>query len=139
MIPWRERVIAAAVGLALLILLGVGAALTPAARGHGTHEQLGLPACGFYVATGYPCPTCGMTTAVSSAVHGEPLRAVRTQPMGALVALLASVGFWGCVHVAATGSRLGRVVGRLLTPRVLWTAVAVWGASWGYTILTWGA
>ncbi|NBO19844.1 MAG: DUF2752 domain-containing protein, partial [Proteobacteria bacterium] len=36
--------------------------LTPDARGLGTHEQLGLPPCGFYLWYGLPCPSCGMTT-----------------------------------------------------------------------------
>ena len=137
MIPWRERVGAGVLGLVLLGVLCVAAGLSPSPAGHGTHEQLGLPACGFYASTGRPCPTCGMTTAFAHAAHAQPVRAFLTQPMGAILALGASVMVWGCLHVAMLGSRLGRVSGRLVRPRVLWSLVGVWGASWGYTMLTW--
>jgi hypothetical protein len=81
--------------------------------------------------------TCGMTTAVSLVAHARPIRAFVVQPVGALVGIGAAVGFWGCLHVAVCGSRLGRVVSPLLTPRILWVAAALWGASWVYKIVTW--
>lgn len=137
MIHWRERVVAGVLGLVLLGMLCVGAALSPSPAGHGTHEQLGLPACGFYVSTGQPCPTCGMTTAFAHAAHAEPVQSLLTQPMGAILALGASVMVWACLHVSVFGSRLGRVAGKLMRPPVLWSLVGVWGASWGYTMLTW--
>jgi len=137
MIHWRERAMAGGIGLTLLVLLCVSASLAPSPAGHGTHEQLGLPACGFYVSTGLPCPTCGMTTAVSYAAHGELFRSFLTQPMGAVLGLGASVMVWGCVHVLVFGSRLGRVAGRMMRPPVLWALVVMWGASWGYTMLVW--
>lgn len=85
--------------------LVVGAALTPDPAGHGTHQQLGLPACGWVVAYGRPCPTCGMTTAFTHAASGRLDRAFMTQPAGALLAVLAAVVFWVGVHTAVTGSR----------------------------------
>ena len=42
--------------------LVIAAALSPSNAGHGTHRQLGLPACGWQTNMGLPCPTCGMTT-----------------------------------------------------------------------------
>lgn len=43
---------------------------------------LGLPSwrCPFFVATGLPCPGCGLSRAMSSLVHGEWWAAVRAHP-----------------------------------------------------------
>ncbi len=132
-----ERILAGLAALVLLTMLVTGARLAPRVEGHGTHEQLGMPACGFLQATGRPCPTCGMTTAVSLAAHGAPGQALATQPFGALVALGASVGFWGCLHVAAFGSRIGRIAESLLRPKALWVGAGLLGASWVYKMATW--
>jgi hypothetical protein len=132
-----ERILAGIVGVALLAMLVVGAHLTPSPEGHGTHEQMGMPPCGFVIATGHPCPTCGMTTAVTLAAHRRPLQAILTQPFGALVAIGGAVGFWGCLHVAAFGSRLGRVAEPLLRPRILWIGAGLLVAAWIYKIATW--
>ena len=48
-------------------------------------------------------------------------------------------GPWGALHVAATGSRLGLVAARMLTPRVLWSAAALALLAWGYKWITWTA
>src|SRR4051812_30504606 len=54
-------------------MLGVGLYLRPNVSGTGTHQQLGLPPCGWLAVTGCPCPMCGCTTAVSHFVHGQLL------------------------------------------------------------------
>jgi len=77
------------VGILLAGVLGLvllGALTTPDPRGHGTHEQLGLPRCMFLEYTGIPCPGCGVTTAMSSFAHGEFGAAIRVQPFGVLIA-----------------------------------------------------
>lgn len=131
------RIAAGIVAAACLALLVIGSWLTPAAAGHGTHQQLGLPPCGWYLATGRPCPTCGMTTAFAHACHLQLSDAIRTQPGGALFALGVSVGFWVALHMAITGSRLQRPLAKLLRPKTLWITAGVWALSWGYTLLTW--
>ena len=81
-----------------ITMLGIGLWLSPnnnpvaggPAAGTGSHEELGLPPCGFLATTGYPCPTCGCTTAVSNFSHGHILRSFLTQPFGFAVALLAA-------------------------------------------------
>ena len=45
--------------LACAVPLIFAATLTPSDAGMGTHMQVGLPDCGFKLATGYPCATCG--------------------------------------------------------------------------------
>jgi hypothetical protein len=78
-----------------------------------------------------------MTTAVAHASRGDFAAAFVTQPMGLLVAIGAAVAFWGGLHVAATGSRLGVLCGRFLQPRFLWGLAGVAGASWAYKWVTW--
>ena len=82
---WRRR----AVGL--LGLLAIAAMLKPSPLGHGTHQQLGLPPCTFWVLFGRPCPTCGMTTAWAHLVRGQWVDACRANLGGALLGLLAMV------------------------------------------------
>ncbi len=132
-----ERIVAGLAAGVLLAVLVVASVLQPAEAGHGTHEQLGLPRCGWLAVTGKPCPTCGMTTAFAHAAHAQPLEALAVQPMGAMLALGTAVGFWGCLHVCVLGSRLGWVCGTLLRPRVLWVAAGLWSVSWVYKLATW--
>lgn len=134
----RDRVWAACVAVACLAVLVIGAGLRPAGAGHGTHEQLGLPSCGWVSSFGKPCPTCGMTTAVSHAARGEFVSAALTQPAGLGIALLASALFWLGAHEAATGSRLMSLVGGALTKRVWWMVIGFVLIAWAYKVQTWG-
>lgn len=119
-----------------LTLLVVSAFLRPSADGMGTHTQLGLPACGWMLSTGYPCPTCGMTTSFAAAANASFLASARAQPFGTLLAISTAIGFWGCLHVTAFGSRIGRIFARAFTSRVLIGLVILFLLSWGYKILT---
>lgn len=128
---------AAAIAVACLTLLIVAARLHPAAAGHGTHTQLGMPPCGWAIYFGKPCATCGMTTAFAHAAHFQLWSSFKAQPMGALLALATAVAFWAGLHIAATGSRLGPFLAGLLTPRLLWTIAALTLLAWAYKFLTW--
>ncbi|MBL8875086.1 MAG: DUF2752 domain-containing protein [Phycisphaerae bacterium] len=131
---WTRRLLGLALAIACAAPLVIGAALTPSPRGHGTHEALGLPRCGFLLAFGRPCMTCGMTTAVTQASHGRFVAAFRTQPAGALVAIVLASGVWFGLHAAATGMSLKPGFDALTRPRVLWIAGAVVLAAWVYKI-----
>jgi len=80
-----------------LTIIIVAAWLAPKSAGYGTHKELGLPPCGFLAQTGYPCPSCGMTTAFAAMAHGHPVDSFLAQPCGMLlflfVVVLAVVGF----------------------------------------------
>lgn len=136
--PVGERVAAAFVGACFLGVLVVAAWLRPASGGVGTHEQLGLEPCVWLSAFGTPCPTCGMTTAFSHAAHGSPLASFRAQPLGAVLALGAAVGFWIALHVAVTGSNAGRTVGFLFSTRGVVLGVGGLIGAWVYKMLTFG-
>lgn len=89
--PLRARLTAGLVLLACGTVLGLAAALRPEASGFGSHRQLGLGPCSVLALTGYPCPTCGMTTAFAYAVRGRVVAAFQAQPAGAALALTTVV------------------------------------------------
>lgn len=131
-----RRLIGAAVAIACAAPLITGLLLTPATQGHGTHEQLGLPACGWLLVTGYPCATCGMTTAVTLAAHGHLLQAFRVQPAGALFAVVLASGVWFGLHAMVAAISPKPLLDAITRPRTLWLVGAVLLAAWAYKIVT---
>jgi len=114
-------------------VLATAAALAPAGDGFGTHRQLGLPSCEFLSRTGWPCPTCGMTTSVSLAVRGRVVRAWSSQPFGVLLtaalAALAAAGAWQ----AATGRPVLSAGRQALIVGGLFVAVGLLG-GWAWKL-----
>lgn len=129
--------LAFALALAALAVLITAAWLTPSNEGHGTHEELGLPSCMWAAKFDQPCMTCGMTTSFAYAADGNLLGSLKAQPMGMLLAIGTSVGFWVALYVGLTGSRIGAMAGRAMTTRVLVIFAALALAAWVYKILTW--
>ena len=123
-----------------LVLLAVGAGaivlglvMHPSDDGLGTHKQLGLPACSFLAATGWPCPTCGLTSSYAFCLHGRFGQAWKSQPFGfylALASLILTVV--GAVELASGRSLLWR-----LRPK-WWLLAAVIGlpAGWIFRLIT---
>ncbi|MCA9536181.1 MAG: DUF2752 domain-containing protein [Myxococcales bacterium] len=62
--------------------------LTPDTSGMGTHQQLGLPPCGFLVVTGIPCPGCGLTTSFAHMVRLQFTGAAHANPFGVMLFLV---------------------------------------------------
>lgn len=87
-----QRVALVVPALALLALLVSAGTMTPDERGHGTHQQLGLPPCTFYVIFQRPCPACGMTTSWAWLLRGEIGRALVANAGGMLLACVSLVG-----------------------------------------------
>ncbi len=131
-----ERVWSGLLATAAAAPLVVGAYLTPNPVGHGTHTQLGLPPCGWVVAFGRPCPTCGMTTAFTHAAHGRLDLSLIAQPTGAVFAVLAAAVFWIGIHTAITGSRAAPALVEGLRARHAVWLVGLILAGWGVTIAT---
>lgn len=129
------RPIAALLLAGTLALLGVAATLEPASAGYGTHESLGLPACGFKRFTALPCATCGMTTAFSHAANGHLIAAFGVQPAGTVLALLTAMTAVVAGAALVFGFSLAPL-GRFIANRrvVLTLGVALVG-GWAYTLL----
>jgi len=81
--------LALAVAVPCWVLLVTAFCLHPRTAGYGTAGELGLPACGTLARTGYPCPTCGMTTSVAAAVRGRLAAAWKAHPFGPFLAAAA--------------------------------------------------
>lgn len=127
--PIVGRLQAAAVVLGAGALLGLAAALKPDPSGHGTHTQLGLGPCGFLLSTGYPCPSCGMTTAFAFFAHGHVWASFLAQPTGFVLAAATAIA-----GVLALGAMLsGRIVS------VNWYRVSPVRTAWGFAILFFGS
>ena len=131
----RYRFVCGFFGAVFLVPLIIAAFLNPAPEGLGTHKQLGKPACGFYVRSGYPCPTCGMTTAFAHTVRGQLYQAFAVQPAGALAALLCAVGAVGGIYIAATGRRIDHYLVRINWILGIFIVAVVVLASWGWICL----
>jgi hypothetical protein len=104
-------------------MLGVGLWLRPDSHGTGTHQELGLPPCGWYQAWGFPCMTCGCTTAVSHFSHGHLIASFLTQPFGFAVALLAAI----LVPLTLIGMATGK-----------WRGPSMFSLGWYWYYWLWG-
>jgi hypothetical protein len=101
----------------------------------GTHTQLGLPVCGFEESIGLPCATCGMTTAVSLAAHGQLATAFLVQPAGATLALAAAMLAWISGYAMWRGLDLAVMVRPLWRPASLLAVGVVILAGWVFKIM----
>jgi len=119
-------------GLAMLAcsagIIALCGSLAPRGGGYGTHQQLGMPDCDFLMRTGWPCPSCGMTTSMAAMARGQVARAFGAHPFGVVLFLaVAAAGAAGLAELA------GRNVWRGVRPRVWWAA-----AGLGLMLLGWG-
>jgi hypothetical protein len=123
-------------GLVLLVpcvsVIWIAHWLTPRKAGHGTHEELGLPPCSFLVRTGYPCPSCGLTTSFAAVVRGSLREALLAHPFGPVLFVgTAAVGLCALAELL-----FGRDFLRFLRPGAWWAVVALVGllGGWGVKI-----
>jgi hypothetical protein len=107
--PVGQRFALAVLALSLLALLVTAGILTPDARGYGTHEELGLPPCTFYLIYQRPCPACGMTTSWVWLLRGEIGHALAASAGGTLLAGLSLVGVPWLLVSAVRGRWFGGV------------------------------
>ena len=140
---WREplarpvlgRLVAAGIVVACGWGLVTAALLQPSARGYGTHKLLGMSPCGFLMRTGFPCPTCGMTTSCSLTVRGRIIAALRTQALGPVLVLGAVVCGLGGLAVALTGKVWAVNWYRVSPTGVIWALGIALIAAWGLKIV----
>jgi hypothetical protein len=131
-----NRLVAGLVLAGSLGLLIVAALLQPDPAGMGTHEQMGLPACGFKTATSLPCVSCGMTTSFAHAANGQLLTAFSVQPLGALLALITATLVWISALAMAMGQSLAPLGRALGQPRTVVVLLSLAGLAWAYTLTT---
>jgi hypothetical protein len=116
----------------------LAAMLKPSDAGIGTHTQMGLPECGFVLVTGYPCATCGCTTAFAHAADGALLTSFLTQPFGAMLAvalaMMTLIAAWSAIS-GMTLTPLGRV---MATKAFILPWLALILLAWGYKAATVG-
>lgn len=133
-----ERWLAGILAVMGCLVFAVAAGLDPYEAGrprtHGTHRQLGLPACTLQSLAGLPCPGCGMTTSVSLFVHGDPAAAWRANWAGAFLAgaglvVTAWLALLACgqprwPRFSAENSLVGLVISTAVAVLVRYVAVA---------------
>ena len=130
----RERLGALGYCLAVAVVLGLAATLTPDARGLGTHEQLGLGSCQMIRLFGIPCMFCGMTTTFTLMMHGDFLEGILNQPVGALIALYSIISstLFGIFGVSG---KIPTFVGfHLLSGRVAIGLLSAFTLGWIYKV-----
>lgn len=110
--------------------IGASRWLTPSPSGVGTHEQLGLPPCGFLAVTGKPCPACGLTTAFAHLAHLELVASLRAHPVGLVLFALCLALLPSAAIGLARGSSVIEFIDRSAADRV---SLGVAGAL----LLTW--
>jgi hypothetical protein len=133
--PNRNRLLALLLALPPLAVLSTAAWLTPNTSGMETHKQLGLPSCGFYHSTGYPCPSCGMTTAFAHAAHGHLWQSFVTQPAGFVLAVACAMVVLVCGWSVYSGMNGAVLVGRTLARKAVWMSLlAVILLAWGWVV-----
>lgn len=129
------RLRAMLVSCTAIALLMIAVYVKPASEGVGTHQQLGLPECGWILAANIPCPTCGMTTAWSHTVRGEIPSAFLAQPMGMLLAIGTMFVAVGGGISAVTGYSFSGLLYRFAPSKVFIVIAVLTLGSWGLKIL----
>jgi hypothetical protein len=139
---WREplerpvlgRLVALVIFAACASGIGLAAWLDPDAHGYGSHRTLGIGPCGFLLRTGFPCPTCGMTTSCALAVRGRLGEAFYAQPLGPFVILGGIVCGLASLTVALTARTWVINWYRISPLKVLWILGIVFILAWAIKI-----
>lgn len=132
---WLDRLVAVGLVATATLCTWQLASVSPDPRGYDTHVQLGMVPCSWPVLYGIPCPTCGATTAACLLVHGQPLRAIYTQPFGATVAAVGLLAGGFALFCLLRRRSLFDVIARLYWGRITLGTIALLLAAWLYKYL----
>ena len=129
-----DKLVAFGLLVSACTVLTVAGWLEPAARGYGTHTQLGLPPCNFLRLTHLPCPSCGLTTCFAWAIRLHFWNAFRANPFGILA-------FLGTVSLIPTSILLlwRRISFRRISEsahfsKAIYAATALYFISWFFKL-----
>jgi hypothetical protein len=129
----RTRYIA--LGLVSGAVLIVARLLRPAARGVGTHEQLGLPPCVFLHLTGIPCPSCGLTTSFAHAARLHFYEAFIVQPFGFILFCLTALGVPLSLYLIYARVPWARLFYSARFNRAMYVMIVLYLLGWIYKII----
>lgn len=132
---WGRRCVAIILLFATTTPLVVTSGLRADPFGLGTHRQLGLPACGVYRSFGFPCFTCGYTTSLTYAAHGDLASAFRVQPAAAVLAIIMAAGAIVAGYALVFGIDLVPLARWLWRPMLVWVVAGGCLGGWIYKIL----
>ena len=104
--------------------------------GHGTHVQLGLPPCFFLQLTGYPCPSCGLTTSFAHAAHFHFAEALATQPFGLLLFFLLILAIPLSIYALIRRVSWQSLIDSRGATWTVYLLTALYLASWVYKLRT---
>jgi hypothetical protein len=121
--------------LAPIGLLVMRAFLVASPEGHGTHQQLGLPSCMLMERFGFPCPGCGVTTAVTHAAQGHWMQSLLAQPFGLVIAVAAMLALPVALVAHLGGADLYRLLERLNRRPAWYALIALVVGAWLYKIV----
>ncbi|MDP7004888.1 MAG: DUF2752 domain-containing protein [Phycisphaerales bacterium] len=130
-----RRLHALGLAISLIAILCVAFFLSPSSKGVGTHQQLGLPSCGWILAADVPCPTCGMTTAWAYTVRGDLISAFEAQPMGMITAIIAVIVAIAALGTLIFGYSYQALFYRFPPSKIIILVIVVSLLSWVYKIL----
>jgi hypothetical protein len=119
---------------ACLAVLLLAATLRPSPNGLGTHQELGLYGCSWLQRTGFPCPTCGMTTSWTWFAHGNLAASFYIQPMGFLLAIACVLLFWISLYLAVTGRNPSLILHHAPLIRLFLLLLFLGILAWGWKI-----
>ncbi len=129
----RERAIGALISLSVIVLFG---GLWGLQKLHFDFGQVFDP-CGFKQRTGYPCPSCGMTTSVLAFARGEVLTAFYVQPASAFVCTLLMVTAFLAFLAAVFGvyfKALDRILSEMKIAYLVIGLLVILAAGWAVTL-----
>ncbi len=116
-------------------VLAIARLLEPSPTGVGTHEQLGMPACVFHTLTGYPCPSCGLTTSFAYAARFEFWQALLAQPFGLLLFMLTLAVIPVSMVFAYRRVPIEQWMHGRWTNTVLLAMLALYGVGWAFKLV----
>ena len=117
-------------------ILFLSMVLSPSAEGYGTHMQLGLPPCGFLTITGYPCPSCGITTSFSCFIRGDLFDSLRAQPFGFVLYAVLIAGFFISAYAVVKAIPVSYFLDSVIFERLQAVLLILFLLSWFYKIYT---
>ena len=133
-ITLHSRLMALGLAAASLALIYTAWRLTPSPDGIGTHTALGYLGCSMLINTGYPCPTCGMTTSFAWFYRGNLPASFYVQPAGFVAAYLVGMLLLLSLYEAFTGRPLHRLMRFFPGKAMLIIGATVFLLGWGWKI-----